>query len=91
MTPAFLRSGLDAQRSVEMPELFTSYLYWLAGAIQLDPRPQWKTAPAIRSANTPGWTGELSPLFGTEQQLDVPHGEMLRSPEVAAAVDRLLS
>jgi hypothetical protein len=96
ISPGLIRFGNSPKASDDFAKLVTGYLYWLAGAIQLDPRPLWRTAPALNS-NSPGFGLFLAPpqeratLVGSAQYFDVPHADLMRTDEVAAAVDELLS
>lgn len=89
------RSGHSEQAAAGFTKLVTGYLHWLAGAMQFDPRPLWRTAPALNS-NSEGFGLFLVPpeerphLVGSARYFDVPHFDLMRTDEVAAAVDELL-
>jgi len=71
----------------------TGFLYWLAGAAQLDPRAAWSVATAL-SSQTPGFgllpAAERADLVAAATYFDVPHADLLRSAAVAHAVDDML-
>jgi hypothetical protein len=94
--PALMRAFHSRQASTEFTTIITGYLYWLAGATQLDPRPVWAGATALNSTST-NYGLYLTPpeereaLVASATYYDVTHGNMMRTPEIAAAVDKLLS
>jgi len=96
VAPGLVRAGHSQQAAAGFSKLVTGYLYWLAGAIQFDPRPQWRTAPALNS-NSPGFGLFLAPpqerptLVGSARYFDVAHFDLMRTKDVADAVDELLS
>jgi len=95
VAPALVRAGHSTRAANDFTRLVTGYLCWLAGAMQLDPRPQWRTAPALNS-NSPDFGLFLAPpqeratLVGSVRYFDVAHADLMRDGEVAAAVDELL-
>jgi hypothetical protein len=95
LPPACRRAGLTGERSAELARVFASYLHWLAAASQLDVRAVWSSATALNS-NTPGFGLDAFPvderdgLVARVINLDVPHLELMRTPEAARIVDELL-
>lgn len=96
VAPALRGLGYETATIERFAALVNGYLHWLAGAMQLDPRPRWRTAPTLHS-NSPGFGLFLAPpperatLVGETTWFDVTHFELMRSPEVGALVDRLLT
>jgi hypothetical protein len=96
--PVFARVGLDAQARAEITGLFGGYLTFLTIAERLDPSTGWLRSSVISSASptsglnrlrAAGERVELGPMV-REYQFDVDHPDLLRSPEVARTVERLL-
>ncbi|MEV6116060.1 hypothetical protein AB0L59_27070 [Streptomyces sp. NPDC052109] len=96
LRPAIVRAGWSERAAEDGADLVNGYLHWLAGAIDLDPRPAWRSADVLNSA-TAGIGLHIIPepqrsaLFGSARFFDVPHGDLLRTAEVAEAADRLLA
>jgi hypothetical protein len=95
VVPALMRAYHSKQASLDFITIVIGYMYWLAGATQLDPRPAWASATALNS-NSTNYGIYLTPaeqrdgLVASITHYDVTHGNMMRTPEVAAAVDLLL-
>ncbi|MEU3825505.1 hypothetical protein AB0F36_09285 [Streptomyces sp. NPDC029080] len=96
LRPAIVRAGWSERAADDGADLVNGYLHWLAGAVDLDPRPAWRAADVLNSA-TPGIGLHIIPeserpaMFGTTRFFDVPHGDLLRTAEVAEAADALLA
>ncbi|MCT2548658.1 hypothetical protein ACGF8B_41825 [Streptomyces sp. NPDC047917] len=91
--------GLDERRRAEMTETAGGFLAYLSTAEQIDPTAAWKKCTAITS-NTPtsGLNGfrALNPghdadLVAEEIHFDVPHVEILSTPDIARTVSGLLA
>ncbi|MGW0548882.1 hypothetical protein [Streptomyces altiplanensis] len=89
------RGGMTGERSQELAEIFTSYLHWLAAGSELDARRVWREATAVNSRSE-GFGLDAFPeeeragLVARVVDFDLPHLELMRTPEVAALVDELL-
>lgn len=96
VAPGLIRAGHSQQAAADFTRLVTGYLFWLAGAMEFDPRPLWRTAPALNS-NSAGFGLFLAPpeerptLVASARYFDVPHFDLMRTVDVASAVDQLLS
>lgn len=94
--PALERGAHSPDAGTAWVRLVTAYLYWLAGAAMLNPRPIWKSAAALQSCS-PDFglfladPQERATLVGTAEYFSVPHTDLMRTPEVAKAVDTLLA
>jgi hypothetical protein len=95
VTPALRRAFHSAQASEQFTKIISGYLCWLGGAAQLDPRGAWAAATALNS-NSTNYGLFLTPesereaLVATATYYDVSHGDLMRTPAVAVAVDELL-
>ncbi|GAA0900279.1 hypothetical protein [Virgisporangium aurantiacum] len=95
LPPAARQAGMSGPRSVELAEIFSSYLYWLAAGSTVDGRREWATATALNS-NTDGFgldafpEAERADLVAEVVQFDVSHRELMRDPDVHRTVDGLL-
>ncbi|MFF4085186.1 hypothetical protein ACFYZN_38150 [Streptomyces sp. NPDC001777] len=98
-TTACEKLGLDERRRAEMTETAGGFLSYLSTAEQIDPTAVWKKCTAITS-NTPtsGLNGfrTLNPghdadLVAEEIHFDVPHVEILSTPDIARTVSGLLA
>jgi hypothetical protein len=95
VTPALRRAFHSAPASEQFTKIISGYLCWLGGAAQLDPRGAWSSAIALNS-NSTNYGLYLTPeserdsLVATATYYDVSHGDLMRTPAVAAAVDQLL-
>ncbi|NEC19972.1 hypothetical protein [Streptomyces parvus] len=89
------RGGAPEGRGRELAEIFASYLHWLAAGAELDARAVWREATAINS-RTEGFGLDAFPeeeragLVAEVIDFDIPHLELMRTPEVARTVDGLL-
>ncbi|MFC9912498.1 hypothetical protein [Streptomyces sp. NPDC059862] len=89
------RGGMTGERSRELAEIFAGYLHWLAAGAELDPRPAWRAATALNSA-TEGFGLDAFPeeeragLVARVIDFDIPHLELMRTPEVARTIEGLL-
>ena len=81
------RLGLDEDIRAELSGSFASFVGYLRAATEIDPIPLWTEAVAITSAHST--QRELD--FAENIRLNVDHDQMLRHPDVAAAVSRLLA
>ncbi|ROO87034.1 hypothetical protein EDD29_4623 [Actinocorallia herbida] len=93
--PALTRIGLAADRSAELLGGFRAFLSYLVSAAELDPGRGWAAATAITSASEHNGlntlpAGRREGVVAREIRFDLPHAELLRAPEVAAAVHDLL-
>jgi hypothetical protein len=93
--PAFERTGLDAVRSGELVATFTSFLFYLVAAGDLDPTAVWARATAINSASELNGLNAVPAdrrdrLVAREIRADLPHTELLRDAGVARTVRELL-
>ncbi|MFR9730627.1 hypothetical protein ACL03H_15505 [Saccharopolyspora sp. MS10] len=96
VTPACANAGLGPARSAEYLDVATRYLHWLAAAGSLEPPPSWTSAAALNSS-TPGAgllgvpPAERAGLVAEEVHLDVPHEDLMRTPEAARITARWMS
>ena len=96
LEPAIVRAGWSPEASAQTANLVTGYLHWLAGAVALDPRAAWSAATAVNSA-TPDVglnampADERASVVAKAIYFPVPHADLLRTGDVAATVDELLS
>ncbi|HEX8092193.1 hypothetical protein [Jatrophihabitans sp.] len=96
LCPALRAGGNSDAAAQRFADLVNGYLHWLAGAMSLDPRQHWRSAPTANS-NSPGFGLFLAPpeqwadLVGPITWFDVPHFELMRTPEVAWFVEKHLS
>jgi hypothetical protein len=96
LCPALRAGGNSNAAAQRFADLVNGYLHWLAGAMSLDPRQCWRTAPTANS-NSPGFGLFLAPpeqwadLVGPVTWFDVAHFELMRTPEVARFVESHLS
>lgn len=81
------RLGLDEDIRGELGGSFASFVGYLRAATELDPLPLWAGATAITSAHST----RRGARFAREIRLDVDHDQMLRHPDVAAAVSELMT
>ncbi len=94
--PALERGAHSPDAGAGWVRLVTAYLYWLAGAAMLNPRQIWKSATALQSCS-PNFglfladPQERPTLVGSAEYFDVPHTDLMRTPDVAKAVDTLLA
>lgn len=91
-----VRLGGLEHRCDEFIALFVGYLQWLAGACTVSDYRGWAGATAILSSTTeiglqacPSQVREV--LIGGIMQIPVPHFDLLRSSEVARAVEPILA
>lgn len=84
------RLGLDEDLRAELGGSFASFVAYLRAATEIDPRPEWSTAAAVTSAQSSAHDGGRDPHFADEVRLPVDHDQMLRHPDVAAAVSTLM-
>jgi hypothetical protein len=93
---AFERAGLEPDFGAEIVGMFGGYLTFLSIAEQLDPRDGWQRAIVISSASlTSGLNrlradGALVDQISREIRFDVEHHDLLRTPGVGEAVNKLL-
>ncbi|WP_181727421.1 hypothetical protein [Streptomyces sp. PT12] len=93
---AFEKGALDRRHGGELIEAFMSFIGYLAAGSQMDALPAWKRATAI-SSHTPinGLNlvpdAERADLVADEVRLDLPHADLLRSPECARLVTEALA
>jgi hypothetical protein len=96
--PVFARVGLDAEARAEFLGLFGGYLTFLTIAEQLDPSAGWLRSAVVSSASPTSGLNRLRAAGGRvelgphvrEYRFDVDHPDLLRSPQVARTVERLL-
>ncbi|MGW7260545.1 hypothetical protein [Streptomyces sp. NPDC054834] len=96
---AFDKLGLDAARRAELTETAGAFLSYLATAEQIEPLPAWRRSTVITSATpTSGLNalralhpGQFDDLPAEELRFDVAHVDLLRTPEIARAVSRLIT
>ena len=96
LRPAIVRAGWSEKAAEESAGLVTGYLHWLAGAVDLDPRPGWARAAVLNSSNPDIGLHiipepERSVMFGELRFFDVVHADLLRTAEVARQADELLA
>jgi hypothetical protein len=96
IVPALRRAFHSPQASADFVQLIIGYLHWLGGAAQLDPRARWREATALNSASPNFGLHLASPeerptLVGSVTYYDVQHADLMRTPEIGAAVDALLA
>jgi hypothetical protein len=91
-------AGLDEISRRELTGTFLAFMTYLTTAGRLDPFPAWRSATALSSASPANGlnairsysTGEPGPLVAAEIRFTADHIGLLRSPDVAAAVTKLL-
>lgn len=94
--PAFERLRLDATRGSEFIDVFNAFLRYLAAAGDLTPVDVWGDAVAITSS-TPDTGLDVLPdarrarAVGREIRVESPYADLLRSDEVAAVIDELVT
>lgn len=81
------RLGLDEDVRGELGGSFASFVGYLRAATELDPVPLWAGATAITSSHST----QRGAGFARDIRLDVDHDQMLRHPDVAAAVSELMT
>ncbi|WP_406207834.1 hypothetical protein OH807_35595 [Kitasatospora sp. NBC_01560] len=96
LRPAIVRAGWSERAAEESAGLVTGYLHWLAGAVDLDPRPGWARAAVLNSSDPEIGLHiipepERSAMFGEARFFDVVHADLLRTTDVAKHTDALLS
>jgi hypothetical protein len=94
--PALAGIGLAADRSAELLGGFRAFLSYLVSAAELDPSRGWAAATSITSATEHNGLNTLPAdrregAVAREILFDLPHPELLRDPDVAAAVEGLLT
>lgn len=82
---AFDRWGIDGDVGDELTGLFRAYTRYLSAARQLGHRPRWADARSLNSAEHDGG------FTGSETAFDSSRAELLRNPDVAAAVTAMLT
>lgn len=95
---AFERLGLDEERSTELLDAFADFVEYLCAAGTLHPIPGWKQATVVSSSSAMSGLNRMrstDPTIGDdvaarEVRLDLPHSELLRSPESADIVRNVL-
>lgn len=94
--PAMARTKLLADRSALFVDIFASSQCYLAAATDIDPEPVWSRATVISSTTQERGFNRFTPerratAAAREIRAGMPHPDLLRSPEVAKAVDELLA
>ncbi|MEV0387457.1 hypothetical protein [Nonomuraea sp. NPDC050643] len=98
-TEALSQAGLDEISRRELTGTFVAFMTYLTMAGRFDPFPAWREATAL-SSSSPGnglnairaySQGAVGPLVAKELRFATDHIDLLRSPDVAAAVSDLLN
>ncbi|MET9868272.1 hypothetical protein ABZZ16_19215 [Streptomyces sp. NPDC006386] len=79
------RLGVDASLGAELVTVLHSYLAYLTAARDVPPAPHWRTAASLTSREHRG-----ADFTDTEHGFDVARADLLKSPQVAAALAALL-
>jgi hypothetical protein len=97
-TKAFDKLGIDSARRAELTETAGAFLSYLATAEQIEPMPAWRRSTVITSATpTSGLNalraldpGQFDEVAAEELRFDVAHVDLLRTPDIAQAVARMI-
>ncbi|MGI8311948.1 hypothetical protein [Saccharopolyspora hattusasensis] len=89
-------AGLDEEYAEELTGTYRSFVRYLIAAAQIDRDKRWAGAVVFSSATPTSGLNPLDPadraaLVDRELRFDVEHADLLRAPDVAAAVGEVLA